>query len=410
MPSIIAVQNLQSAELTGREEEISGRRMSGASGARLTWGLAGLVLIIVALSSMAPFVRFGSGAPRLDTGDLWLAALYLVAWAPFVGILFGFAQWTPRVPGAGALVVTGHVLLLVSLVPLHSLLFLLAQALLNGSPLQLAGIVHGLPFQLLTLLGAMQYLVLLAVLAAILAGRAADRIQLRSAELEVQRARLESQLTRARIDALRAQLQPHFLFNTLNSISVLTGNDAPSARQMIRRLSELLRAVLADGDRPTLPLRRELELLDAYVEIQRVRFGERLRLHVENAPGLEEWAVPALILQPLVENAIRYAVSDREAGGRVDVSTRQRGDRLVLEVRDDGPGCAAPEGRARSAATAVSAEWAGRGVGHTNTRQRLEQLYGDESEFIIESAPHGGCVVRLTLPAFPQRLHQRDRR
>lgn len=194
---------------------------------------------------------------------------------------------------------------------------------------------------------------------------------------------LESELDRARLLVLENQLQPHFLFNTLNSVSSLVKEDPEAARRMLARLSDLLRHTLT-AERQEVPLRRELESLDLYLDIERERLGDRLRTEFEIEEAALEARVPTLILQPLVENAIRHAVSPRQMGGRVTVAAARSGRDLLLEVRDDGNGS--------DEATS------GSGVGLANTRARLEHLYGELHSLHAAPAPGGGFEVAVRLP------------
>jgi LytS/YehU family sensor histidine kinase len=230
-----------------------------------------------------------------------------------------------------------------------------------------------------------QYGTVAAVLYAMRASRAADRMRVRAAELEASRAHLNAQLDRARSEVLRARLQPHFLFNTLNSISVLTSSDPAGAQLMVRRLSDLLRAVVDDDGNTTIPLRRELELVDAYLAIQRVRFDARLRASIDADSSVLDQPVPTFILQPLVENAIQHAVATRETGGSVSVLARSGAGRLTLSVIDDGHGC-------------DEAGDAGRGIGLRGTRDRLALHFGSNATLTLRRSAGEGCTVVLELP------------
>ena len=158
-------------------------------------------------------------------------------------------------------------------------------------------------------------------------------------EQELRASQLEARLADARLQLLKMQLHPHFLFNTLNTISELVHEDPATADRMIASLSQLLRESLDAGTVDRVPLGRELDLLERYVEIQRARFGDRLDVGVEiEATELREALVPPLILQPLVENSIRHGLAARVAAGRIRVRAMRRDDRLVLEVQDDGAG------------------------------------------------------------------------
>lgn len=204
--------------------------------------------------------------------------------------------------------------------------------------------------------------------------------------LQAQAAQLQAQLADARLGALRAQLDPHFLFNTLNAVSALVERDARGVRRMVSRLGELLRHSLDEGA-SEVTLQRELDLLERYLDIMRVRFGDRLRVEVDVPPALLGARVPNLVLQPIVENAIKHAIAPREGGGRIGISAEQRGGRLVLRVTDDGPGPGA------------SPELPGAGVGLANTRARLAEMYGDQQHLLLlGSETEPGTVVEISLP------------
>lgn len=207
-------------------------------------------------------------------------------------------------------------------------------------------------------------------------------------------ARLKAQLARAELGVLKMQLQPHFLFNTLNAISEQVHADPESAERMITQLSELLRHTIRSGNAHEISLREELALLDRYLGIQRVRFGGRLVASIDAEPEAMEALVPNLVLQPLVENAIQHGIAPRASGGRVDVVARRHDatGQLVLEVRDDGIGIAAAGGRRRDAPSPQE------GVGIANTIARLKQLYGDEFRFALDERPEGGAIAIVSLP------------
>ena len=363
---------------------------------RVAWSIYALVTLILAASSVAPFVQLGPGGPQVSRDDLRTASVYLATWAPFVAALLWLGVGRQPDAQRGQAHWTVYLVMVLVSPAAHALTFFAADAAISGATFSVASALSGPAFTVLTLLGTLQFLVLVSVLIAVLAGAAADDSRLRAAELELEHERLRSQLTRARIDSLTAQLRPHFLFNTLNSISVLSASDPPAAQSMIRRLSSLLRAVLEGDDRPTVPLARELELLHSYVEIQRVRFGDRLRVQMHIDDAVARCLVPTLILQPLVENAINHAVSEREGGGSIVVSARQAGARLALEVIDDGAGSDGPDDADRP----QNADGAsGRGVGHRNTRERLAQLYGQDHVFAVTyGRSAGGCSVKIELP------------
>jgi two-component system LytT family sensor kinase len=193
------------------------------------------------------------------------------------------------------------------------------------------------------------------------------------------------QLAEARLHVLSAQLQPHFLFNTLHAISALVYEDPPRAERLVARLSDMLRLTLRSGTRVETTLAEELALLRRYAEIQETRYGDRLRVAFDIEPAVREAMVPRLILQPLVENAIRHGITRRIAPGRVDVRAWEGQGRLHLAVSDDGVGLR--EGRPVR-----------EGVGLAITRARLRQLYGPEQRVDLTPAPAGGAVCALSIP------------
>lgn len=211
----------------------------------------------------------------------------------------------------------------------------------------------------------------------------------RTRDREVRAARLETQLQRARLENLQAQLHPHFLFNTLNAISSLMYHDVGAADRLMTRLSDLLRMTFARSRGPETTLQEELAWLDAYLSIMQGRFGERLRIRRDVAEDARLLLVPTLLLQPLVENAICHGVGSRGTGGTVEVVARRDGTMLRIEVRDDGPGL--PRDHA--------VEARGNGLGLSNTAARLEQMFGGAHRFDLTSGPEGGTTVLIEIPA-----------
>ncbi|MBV9772904.1 MAG: histidine kinase [Gemmatimonadetes bacterium] len=197
---------------------------------------------------------------------------------------------------------------------------------------------------------------------------------------------LEARLARAQLEVLRIQLHPHFLFNTLHAISGLMLHDVRAARRMMAQLSDLLRLSLEGGEEHLVPLRQELEFLGLYLDIQQVRFGDRLRVELAVAPDTLDFELPRLILQPLVENAIRHGIAPRAAPGRVEVRAERHGGVFRVEVSDDGVGLRPSAGAVRE------------GIGLGNTRARLRQLYGGEHAFELGQRPGGGVRVWFEIP------------
>jgi two-component sensor histidine kinase len=196
--------------------------------------------------------------------------------------------------------------------------------------------------------------------------------------------RLRRLLTEAELKALRTQVDPHFLFNTLNTISALMHRDTEAADAMLERLSDLLRLTLDRVGTQHVSLKDELDFLRKYLEIEKTRFGERLQVHIEVDLDTLDAKVPNLVLQPLVENALRHGIGPKIGGGRVDIIARRDGDSLWLEVRDNGVG--------------LTNDAFHKGVGLTNTRSRLEHLYGDRSRFECHTPAGGGLLVTVVIP------------
>jgi two-component system LytT family sensor kinase len=205
-----------------------------------------------------------------------------------------------------------------------------------------------------------------------------------SRQESLRRAQLQSQLDAARLDALQSQLRPHFLFNTLTTIAEQVYGDPPGADTMITRLSRLLRSSFVDPEVQEVTLRQELELLQCYLDIARVRFRERLTIDFDIHPNALDAFVPRFLLQPLAENALQHGIEPAESGGRIELRVRAHQDIMTLELHDDGVGLAT--GALRN------------GTGLRNTRERLAHLYGARAQLEIASRPTGGTVVRVTLP------------
>ena len=205
---------------------------------------------------------------------------------------------------------------------------------------------------------------------------------------ELRLERLEKSFSEARLNALRMQLDPHFLFNALNTISSQLERDPKLARRMIEHLGDLLRLSLESKDRQEVPLAEEMAFLEHYLAIQKIRFGDNLRIETQIAPDVKYASVPCLFVQPLVENAIRHGISRRASGGTVIVSAHRDGNRLDIRVLDDGVGL--PKG--------WTLENSG-GVGLSVTRQRVVGLYPEgETRFAVNRRAGGGTEVEIALP------------
>ena len=358
---------------------VDGRSLTTQSPARLVLSLGWIVPGIVASFGMV--IVPSRLNPGLTIGEIVLSQM--AVWLPWAAWSFLVTRVADRVPlerGRVALAVVVHI-------PL-CLVVVTGQILVVHWVSRSFGIVPGRQLDSILAIGLRSYGDLfLVIYGAIVGVHAAMRWHDAWRAEAVRAARLSSDLAQAQLSALRSQLHPHFLFNALNAVVALVGEDPPAARRVTVRLAELLRATLAATERSSLPLREELALTGRYLEIERVRFGERLRVqwHVDEA--LLELPVPSFVLQPLVENALVHAIAPRAAGGRVEISARRDGDALQLTVRDDGPG---PTG---------SPSTRGNGLALRNLRDRLDRLYDGGASLTLSASARGGAEVVVRIPA-----------
>jgi len=208
---------------------------------------------------------------------------------------------------------------------------------------------------------------------------------------QLQESQLRTQLVQSQLEALKMQVHPHFLFNTLHSISALLNKDTDAARRMISRLGDFLRLTLENAGTQEVTLQEEMEFLNSYLEIERIRFRDRLTTHVEVDPQVWDVRVPNLILQPIVENAMRHAIATNTRPGRIEITAVARNGCLRIQVKDNGPGLAADQ---------VLVNQIGKGVGLSNTKARLERLYGSDHLLDLANGPEGGLVVTLEVPRY----------
>jgi sensor histidine kinase YesM len=206
-------------------------------------------------------------------------------------------------------------------------------------------------------------------------------------ERERQTAALQKELVEARLEALRMQLNPHFLFNTLHAVSSLIHDDPDAADRIIARLSELLRLSLDQSKPQEVSLQEELAFLDRYLDIELTRFADRLKVQKQIEPGVQDALVPYLLLQPLVENAIRHGIEPREDAGHLEIRAQRNNGKLQLSVIDDGAGLSG------SAATQPR-----EGIGLSNTRSRLRHLYGENFRFELVEVSGGGLAAQIEIP------------
>ncbi len=328
--------------------------------------------------SQVVFMALAAGRPIQFEWDILQELLYWVVWALVSPRVLDLARRWPLEGEATRLNAWRHAL---TALPLAALVSLAAFGLHLGTLIFTGDVpASGAGMWMLRVRASLVWGVFMGVLFywLIVGGYTMLRLRARSAVLE-------GQLTRAQLDQLRSQLNPHFLFNTLNAISVLTVEDADKARRMVLRLGSLLRRSLDEAEHEV-ALRKELEFLDEYLDIQRVRFGDRLAVRLTLDPAAAEARVPVLMLQPLVENAIEHGFKDRGAPASVALRAWREDGALRLTIEDNGPGPGDSSGRRE-------------GIGLRNTRERLDRLYGGTASIRLEPIDGpGGTRVDLTLP------------
>jgi sensor histidine kinase YesM len=235
--------------------------------------------------------------------------------------------------------------------------------------------------------GVIRYWAVIALQAVYRSQKSAKIREREAFELRVQASELSQQLATAQLSALKMQLQPHFLFNTLGAImAFIQQQKTAQAEAMVARLGDLLRLTLEDVEAQEVPLWRELEFLRLYLSIEQVRFEDRLRVQIAPAPAVSDVLVPHMVLQPIVENAVRHGLGQSEEAVTIEVGASSANGSLELVVSDDGPGMLSPR-RGHS------------GIGLTNTRTRLARLYGDSARLVVEARADRGVRVTITLPA-----------
>jgi two-component system LytT family sensor kinase len=340
-------------------------------------GVIGLSLAVgVFFTGQTVFMALAAGRPLMLELDVWQELLYWSVWALIAPRILEFATRWPldTVPIRRAVVI--HVVLSVVVTGVQTVVAFslpvlaswiagavptddVLRVLTRRSSAMVWGVFMGVPFYW-----------------AILGLYTTYRFRGRSAALA-------AELARSQLDALRSQLRPHFLFNTLNAISVLTVDDPDKARRMLLRLGSLLRRSL-DEEKHEIPLREELSFLDDYLDIQRVRFGDRLVVTIAIDPAAQDARVPVLMLQPLVENAIEHGAPDGDATTSITLRATPVDNTLRLTIEDNGPGTRV-NGPPRE------------GIGLRNTRERLRTLYGDRARIELANGT-AGARVEVTIP------------
>jgi hypothetical protein len=316
----------------------------------------------------------GQGGPTFQSTFWGLESVWL--WAAFTPFIFAVARRFPLERGTWARHLAAHLV--------AAAFFCVVDVAFDSVVTALTGVEHRGSFgeRLFgrAFINVFSYAALVGIAHAVAYHREASERRARAAALE-------RELLQARLQAIEAQIHPHFLFNTLHTAaSLVRAGEDRGAIQVLVGLSDLLRAALRNRDAQEVPLDEELEFVRRYLEVEGVRFQDRLRAEVRVEPGVPAGArVPHMILQPLVENAIRHGVESRAAAGRVRVLASARDGMLWLRVEDDGAG---PGGSGRN----------GRGIGLGTTRERLKHLYGERHHFSLEPGEAGGAVATVALP------------
>lgn len=358
---------------------------------RWTWTLAlggALLLTVVLTTELYVWVNWWPITISWREAFVW-SLPNLVLWLLLVPVV---VWWSDRYPIEG------------SAAPVRAFLHVAGSALASATTLALVDLSDRLVgwSRLLgapnSLVSELRYTVIhlplgMAVYWVTLGARHALRYQGKYRETAAHSAQLQAQLVEARLETLRSQLQPHFLFNTLNSIAVLMRRDPTEAERMLHRLSELLRATLDDRHGDEIDLQSEIDFVRHYAEIEGIRFHDRLSVEFDIDAASLDALVPPMLLQPLVENAIRHGIAPKAAGGTLRIATSKANDRLTLEVQDNGTGFR--EGAEN-----------GRGIGLGNIRRRLETQYPGAHQLSIASCPGEGTTVRITLPFRPAPIEE----
>jgi len=345
--------------------------------ALILFGVATVIALLYSLEQYS-YNRL-VGAPVSLARLLPIELTFTYAWALLTPLVMIVARRFPLWSHRRATNWLMQVAAMIAFVVLHVSIFSLVDAALD--PVVTVRSLPALFSQYLlswTVLDGIVFCTLVAIHNALVYYRVSKDRALRASQLEMR-------LAQAQLQMLRMQLQPHFLFNTLHSISALMHKDVRRADSMIAALSDLLRMSLQNIGAQEVPLQAELEFLQRYVEIMSLRFGDRLRVTIDVDPEVRDARVPNLFLQPLVENSFRHGFGDL-GRGTVSISVRREGDVLRCEVQDDGRGLRAGHKE---------------GIGLASTRQRLAHLYGDEQSFSLSGAPGTGVHVIMTIPFSP---------
>jgi len=354
--------------------------MRGSWRSLLLLALAASTAIGVAAAGQIAFLTRAEAHPISFARGLAIEFPIWWYWALTTPVVLAAGRRFPLAGGIPRRVLPVHLALMLGLFLLHAVVLTLVNLLQppNGAPPPTFGAVFVESAFNRSIFDVLVYVTILGL------GYAWDyhgRLQDRA----MHTARLEAELAHAELQALKMQMHPHFLFNTLNTAAVLTEENPAAAKEVLGLLADLLRATLDQSGVQEIRLSEELLLLETYLTIERTRFPDRLSVEFQIDATVTDVWVPNLVLQPLVENAVRYAIAPRALPGRIAVGARRSGDRLVLTVTDDGPG--------------ITPGRNGSGLGLSNTRARLERLYGTAGRLELAPGPLGlGTVATVTVP------------
>ncbi len=342
------------------------------------WTLAGVIL--AAQSALDVTMRGGEATP------LSVAFVQTLPWIPVTIGVIALTIYVPVKRAGWALPTLIHIAAAVVASLIANMLIVIGYLLSSGRPIGFGDVVQGG-----AMWGTLHLHITLLIYAAVFAATRAVLYYRQTRSRELQVARLEGQLVRAHLQTLNAQIRPHFLFNTLHTIGQLwRSGRSDDADAVLDHLGNLFHKVQRSTSRFEVSLSEEMELVREYLAIEETRFRDRLQTSVCASSDALECLVPPLILQPIVENAIRHGISAVSSSGRVDVNAEVVDRHLRLSVRDDGPGIVAKSSQA------------GSGTGLRNTRERLAQLYGDDARLVISGVQPQGTLVQLEIPLTPR--------
>jgi len=355
---------------------------------RSRWGLILFVCLLIGITfAVQGYIYANQKGYPLTWRDSFVEQIpFWLVWGLLAPLIFRFVQRVPLDRERWVVSVLKHIPASMVFSLIHMTIYLIILAILKERELMEASDSMSTFIALITTLNFGMRMWSYLMLAAF--AYAADFYQ-RYQEGAMRTSQLETQLAQAQLQALKMQLHPHFLFNTLNSISALLRKNVEAADRMIARLGDFLRLTLRNAGTQEVTMQQELEFLKCYLDIERIRFQDRLTVEINVQPEASKAKVPNLILQPVVENAIRHGIATHTEPGRIEISAHCENGWLEMRVSDNGPGLPRKDDGAANITE---------GVGIKNTRSRLQQLYGETYRFELADASGGGLEVRVRIP------------